>query len=294
MRPFTAIHTMMRYFDHQRTSRCHNCCQRLAFTLIELFVVIAVIGILVGISLPAVQMSRESGRRMSCSNHLRQIGIALSAFESTYQKLPPGRDARQSQNHSWSTLALPFLEQPAIFERYDFRTAMDSPGNAVVGSTNLEVFRCPSAVDEWPGKSDYGGNYGSTLTGLLPGFGRGRGWDAGTLLSIGIPPTPGVYFRQAPVAMADVSDGASHTFLVLENADRPAAEGGLWVSGHNCFAQDNGPINGKDDNEITSRHPGGAHGLLVDGSTQFLTESTDLQILGSLCTRAGREVIASP
>ena len=60
------------------------------FTLVELLVVIAIIGILVGLLLPAVQAAREAARRMSCSNNIRQVGLAFLNYESAYKKFPPG------------------------------------------------------------------------------------------------------------------------------------------------------------------------------------------------------------
>lgn len=259
------------------------------FTLIELLVALFVIGVLAAMLLPAVQNVREAARRARCQNNLHQMGVALSAFESTHGRLPPGRDAQNGWNHSWCTVTLPYVEHSVLFDGYDPMRAWDDPANAAVANADVAVFRCPSAVDAWPGKTDYGGNYGSALTGLTPGFQHGFAWESGLLPPIRIN-LPGAYRRDG-VRMGEVPDGLSQTFLVLEDADRPAVEGGRWANGHNCFAHDNGPINGEISNEIFSRHPGGAHALVGDGSVRLLSESMDLRALGGLCTRARGEVV---
>ncbi len=94
-----------------------------AFTLVELLVVIAIIGILVGLLLPAVQAAREAARRMQCSNNLKQLGLAIHNYESTSKTLPITyfQNAPRRNEASWILLTLPFIEQGAIYNQWDFR-----------------------------------------------------------------------------------------------------------------------------------------------------------------------------
>src|SRR2546427_5297251 len=91
---------------------------RSGFTLVELLVVIAIIGVLVALLLPAVQAAREAARRMSCSNNLKQLSLALHNYESTFSSLPPaGIDTNQM---SWVVMLLPYMEQQPLFDKFNF------------------------------------------------------------------------------------------------------------------------------------------------------------------------------
>lgn len=128
--------------------------RRYAFTLVELLVVIAVIGILVGLMLPAVQAAREASRRMSCSNNLKQIGLALHQYDLIHRRLPPTaigirvghRDGGPVHNAGLTAFVsiLPQLEQTALFEHFDFDADAWSPANESAARKTPEVYRCPS------------------------------------------------------------------------------------------------------------------------------------------------------
>jgi len=148
---------------------------RRGFTLVELLVVIAIIGVMVGLLLPAVQAAREAARRMSCSNNMKQLGLALHNYHSTHQKFPYSvlmsgsltagsarPPATMTRNHRGWLVVLPFIEQQALYDLADLRLAtghyvrpgsgtLAGPRPGEVGNRNDEVvstpvssFLCPS------------------------------------------------------------------------------------------------------------------------------------------------------
>ncbi|MFH1266897.1 MAG: DUF1559 domain-containing protein [Planctomycetota bacterium] len=150
-----------------------NSRSRSGFTLVELLVVIAIIGILIALLLPAVQAAREAARRSQCSNNMKQLGLALHNYHDTFKVFPPA-----GLNYGWAnyatppaatdpilnanglTLLLPFFEQSALHDRYDFRQCAQHhlnangtavlagdavlSGNADVISQRIDALACPS------------------------------------------------------------------------------------------------------------------------------------------------------
>jgi prepilin-type N-terminal cleavage/methylation domain-containing protein len=124
-----------------------------AFTLVELLVVIAIIGILVGLLLPAVQSAREAARRMSCQNNLKQLGLALHNYESTFKMFPPSSVALGgSANQPWSgqSFLLPFLEGDSTFSLINFSVGYHHGTNQSlfppngIAAVRVPVLMCPS------------------------------------------------------------------------------------------------------------------------------------------------------
>ena len=148
-------------------------CLRPAFTLIELLVVVAIIAVLIGLLLPAVQKVREAGNRVQCANHLKQLGIAIHAYQSTHGRIPPGylgptgplwlppdhpdRAIWWSSGPQVGVLAflLPYVEQESIHRRLQVDWEADTignverrwarnPNNVALAKTWIKSFLCPS------------------------------------------------------------------------------------------------------------------------------------------------------
>ena len=115
---------------------------RIGFTLVELLVLIAIIGILVVLLLPAVQSDREAARRIQCANNLKQLGIAVHNFHAVRNSVVPTHLTRVG-HATWCVLLLPFLEESALYEEVYGEVTFDKYPEAFPRS-NMEGYLCPS------------------------------------------------------------------------------------------------------------------------------------------------------
>jgi len=263
------------------------------FTLVELLAVLAIIGTLIGLLLPAVQRSREAGRKMQCANNLKQMGVALANYEQAKKRFPPGNDQIGSRLHAWSSFILPFLEQSAVSDRIDYTKPWDDPAsNLSKVDITIPTYVCPSGVKQFPGKQDYGGILGAYIKpsgeAIMPLTTRDE--HGGILYA-----TDHEYKLSATAA--SVSDGLSKTLLVAEAVDREVAGGpdthfvgdACWACGNNCFPLNSRVINDPSVDAFRSHHVGGLNSLYGDGHISFLNDRLDVRVLIAICTRAGGE-----
>tara|TARA_R110002049_G_scaffold4601_5_gene32041 strand:- start:65044 stop:65976 length:933 start_codon:yes stop_codon:yes gene_type:complete len=296
---------------------------RCAFTLIELLVVIAIIGVLVGLLLPAVQSAREAARRMSCSNNLRQVGLATHNYHSVYRQFP--RKSLRVVGHTWAVAILPFLEQNNVYEKYDFDVRWNHPNNRTIIQTRIQTFVCPSTPDSQ--LLDQAGNVRTATTDYVP-----HGQLSRDIMNAGYinhrPDPTGLLTGNRLTRFRDCLDGVSNTMLLVEDAGRPQywagnrfgprtnnngcgnlnvtdwrSKRGGWADPGNFipvhgFEHDglscSGPyiINRTNNNEAYSFHVGGMQLNMADGSTHFVTEQIDKEVYASLVTVRGHEVVS--
>lgn len=256
-----------------------------AFTLIEILIVIAIIGVLVSIMLPAVQAAREASRRNGCLNNVKNMGIALHSFHDANRTFPMGSEMVKQTEHAWSTHILPYLEERALHRRFDFKKQWnDEVSNKAAGLTDLSVYLCPSSNIRHPGKMDYGGIAGADLASMPDGYGPKEKFGCGTLI-FGLK-------QHRPVAARHITDGLSKTLLVAESIDRSnEAHGGMWACGRNCMVQISSEVSLLEGQGAYSLHVVGVNALFADGHTTLLTDQLDSDVLGGYCSRNGGEEV---
>jgi prepilin-type N-terminal cleavage/methylation domain-containing protein len=116
--------------------------RRPAFTLVELLVVTSIIGVLVGLLLPAVQSAREAARRMQCGNNLRQLSLAFQNYESAFKTLPPSRITTGLSQHGYAAYLLPMIEQSVVYNAYQFNTPWWDARNFQAVQVKISTWIC--------------------------------------------------------------------------------------------------------------------------------------------------------
>jgi len=263
---------------------------RSGFSLVELLAVVAILGTLVSLSLPALQSARESARRGACGNHLRQMGLALVNYESARRAFPPGRDALSGRDHAWSSFILPFIEEEELAGRMIYSLPWNDPRNVKLADAIISLYVCPGGIESFAGKQDYGGVLGAAVK-LSDDDELPPGWSHSGILYATSQDSP------RPCRAGEVSDGLSRTLLVSEGVDRgfhdmeshESIGNARWACGTNCFLLSSPVLNTPDVDGFQSNHLGGVHGLFGDGHVSFMSDGSAPEVLIAICTKAGGE-----
>ncbi len=285
-----------------KTQRCPDRLK--GFTLIELLVVIAVIGVLIALLLPAVQMAREAARRVHCTNNLKQLALALHSYIDANGALPMGYQAMPCEivpdfmcvSHGPFVSLLPHLERQPLYNAVNFDRNVFLNPNTTVFATAISTLWCPSdgAVEtpviaellESTRNKTHFTSY-ACCTGYWYNHGRNRDRMA---------QNNGLFWAISSVRLADVTDGTSNTIALGERAHSKLSDDtrefwNWWPSGN--FGDElfsalypinpqrvitDGTVPFTDSSPFfatsaSSQHPGGANFALLDGSVRFLKES---------------------
>jgi prepilin-type N-terminal cleavage/methylation domain-containing protein/prepilin-type processing-associated H-X9-DG protein len=211
--------------------------RRPAFTLVELLVVVAIIAILVGMLLPAIQSARQAAMRTQCVNNMRQIGVALQNFHDVHGVFPASGWTRAGPGNpsgkfvGWRPMTMSYIEQDGLRDLYDFEQHWWDGTNATVAAVPVTVYQCPSvperrevtfaaAKSPRPATSfsapiaptDYEAVMGVRPASINPHLPNPL-YDANNRYS--------VMFRNSRTRMARVTDGTATTIIIVECAARP-------------------------------------------------------------------------
>lgn len=287
---------------------------RTAATLLECVVAIAIAGLLAALSVVAVQRARAMAARVDCEHRLRQVAMAVHAYESQHARLPEGcayrvgpGDSRRQVGMSWLTAILPFVEQAELWD-LAWQAQVDDPidGNSAqhwfVGEQVIPAYLCPTE------RYHLGRNAAT-----------GRQWGVTSYLGVAgtsIWAKDGVFHSELVVHMVDITDGTSNTIMIGERPAGPDGAYAAWYKGWGDMAI--GPmldagygrweVHGAcrsastmfrpgqidslcDVSHFWSLHTGGANFALADGSARFIAYDC-ADVLPALATRAGGEIVS--
>jgi prepilin-type N-terminal cleavage/methylation domain-containing protein len=286
---------------------------RLAFTLIELLVVITIIGILIGLLLPAVNQVRESARQTECGSKLRQMGMAVLNFESARRHIPHSYNWTGESRRGWITEILPQIEQQPLFDllkEHDFK--LPDANLARVREAELDVLACPSdgmseriTTDQyqWVGKKMAVTNY----KGVIGDPNMGNGWPGmGSTDRHTTSPNNGMFWRESykdVVYLAMLRDGQSNTLMIGE--DIPAHNNhSAWAYSNGDYSSCHAPLNYLPKTPtpgtwpkvmgFRSQHPGVVHFVTADATLIRLYDGIDHDTYRAGCTRDGQEQLPLP
>src|SRR5215212_1356101 len=221
------------------------------FTLIELLVVISIIGVLVGLLLPAVQAAREAARRSQCSNNLKQLALAVQGYADvhgvfplgSFKQPPPVDHCGGSHEHGAFIALLPFLEQRPLFDAFNANVHFETSPNSTVMGAGLSVLWCPSDPSVarpnseafgWPIRfTSYMGNSGTWNS---PPPNRGPNCTVQSFSRL-LGQANGAIFYYSATSIASITDGTSRTILFGEHAygknpTRELPDWCWWFSGN--------------------------------------------------------------
>jgi prepilin-type N-terminal cleavage/methylation domain-containing protein len=288
--------------------------RRRGFSLVELLIVIAIVGMLMSLILPGIRASRDSAKRVQCLNNSRQIGLAILGYHDATKKLPPSRV--KDGFLTWAALILPHLGETQLGELVDPSLNFFRQPEAM-RRTQVKLFICPSRArrDFFTGEGNgkgIKGDYSAMSSTFLTDAEGGKLFDGAMIYGdselIDPKAKPQRLKWQSRTALTDITDGQSNTFLVVEaslwSAERVSIYNGMdqpgAILGDEIYPKNinwPGRARGVADDwpQETDVYVGSAHqsvfiATLCDGSSRPVDKATDIGVLERLVTRAGNDM----
>jgi prepilin-type N-terminal cleavage/methylation domain-containing protein/prepilin-type processing-associated H-X9-DG protein len=295
------------------------------FTLVEVLVVIAIIGILVAFLLPAIQAAREAARRNQCQNNLKQVGLAIQSHHDTRKQFPMGRNRTDQFAVSWAFFLLPYMEETSVYNSWDSKARVDDPKNVQAMRTPIETYACPSRRKAAADRNfdnnnnpplatavgvatlaDYSANAGIQLMTGMVGIDEGAN-VFGAFNRV----DSGPIFSGSRISARQVEDGLSKTFAIAERHLPPVPENTppdmedyeigdtASIAGdtpHTTFrCTEKGlatSIDDEDPHKFGSLHSGGlAQAVFLDGHVKGIRPDVAVAVFKALSTIGGGEIV---
>ncbi len=303
--------------------------RRSGFTLIELLVVIAIIAVLIALLLPAVQQAREAARRTQCKNNLKQIGLAMHNYHDSHKCFPFGwggsAPASGSPRYSAISQMLPYFDQANVYNLINFSLPLNDTTNDTARLYSIPMLRCPSDLQnpqpQAGGAINYLASKGSShvwqdpnqngifmnltsvkISDITDGTSNTAAFSE-RLLTDGnngvVSPDADVFLGVGDPATPDEAISMCYATDITNLANQfPLFMGAPWINGQHTYLHVDTPNRRscgfyptKATMPPSSRHEGGVHLLLCDGSGRFISENIDRQLWRAIGSRSGGEII---
>ena len=250
---------------------------------VNLLVGMLVIVVAGGLLVTGIFKTREAAARMSCSNNLRLIGMALGNYHDSWGRFPPAAvpnpDLPPEKRLSWLAAIMPYMESNSLWAKLDKKKPWDAEENRFAALTVFRAYQCPSYPSREP-VSTLAPTHYLGIAGIGP--------EAALLPPDD--PRAGFFGYERKLRLEDIKDSPDTTLLAVETS----AADGSWTAGGSATVRGLDPSKPPylgAEAQFGGNHKGGANAVFADASARFLHDSLDARVFEALATTAGGEQV---